>query len=269
MRSLALALAIICSASSVSALSLPQTMKPELLASFWNIVDYVEEILPGEHFIPKDVFGGDRDAGDDANAFIVGLPQHHLFFVVQGEFDNDRERPAKLLRTDHFKCVDFASLDDRTRSVLTIHNKANDYTPSDLESRRLARVENSARYHYFIFVDKCDLRSLYRQIASNLSLPNSLGFFDSVLSSLCARLSMVGSFLSEEGRCYGRSEREGTYQRTKGAEEPSSICRTLSSIGSFPLGAKIGGTVALAMIAWLYQIRGSIGLTRGGRNIPK
>jgi hypothetical protein len=98
---------------------------------------------------------------------------------------------------------------------------------------------------------------------------SSTGGNDGVARFFRPYFGMLGGFFGPFGRAPSCCEGQAAYQTTEGTEEPGSVSRTLGGIGGLPLGAKIGGTLIVAFVAWLVQVRGFICLTQGRGHVTK
>ena len=97
-----------------------------------------------------------------------------------------------------------------------------------------------------------------------------LGSFEPALSGISGparffrtSFSMVSSRLRPVGGSPSGSEGKPAYESPESAKQPSRVSRAISSIGGLPLGAKVGGSLILALFAWLIQYRGFGYLTLG------
>jgi len=132
---------------------------------------------------------------------------------------------------------------------------------------RLAEVFDANRYEPII-----DRRDGFINIDVGTKLPlggifgDAVGFSghgDGIQSRLSAFFSLNSRLFRPSGCIKGRRQSEAPHQCAERPENPGGKRRGLSRIGGLPLGAKIGGALIVALIAWIIMLRGFVGLLEG------
>ena len=92
---------------------------------------------------------------------------------------------------------------------------------------------------------------------------------DSVQSCLSALFGFDSRLFRPSCGAKRGGQSEAAYQSAEYAKNPSGEGRGLGGVGGLPLGAKIGGTLIVALTAWLVMLRGFVCLLEGRGYILK
>jgi hypothetical protein len=215
--------------------------------AFWNLVKEERDPLPyAEYVVPSH-----RHLGRFPSAICLPEKIGHLSIV-------DSDRDAFGLPEHNHRLVGGDLLGSHTEPFSPV--LASGKTKSTAQSVRVTGVCHLNPILRPFCVDP-KFNAQTDKLGANLIARDFVCLFGRLNGgerSARALLGLDSSLLGEYRSSYGSGERESADDSASYAENPRSLRRTLRRIGSLPLGAQVGSSAIVALVAWFIMLRGFV-----------